>query len=350
MKNSEFRTGGEIAAKNKEEQMFGGNEGSLRYASDVSAAELAAVLDEYIEYYKSELLNIDVEFKREIEYLIENTPNNGVIDGYPIEVYLNNEFYGLYTMNIPKDEWLYNMDDKNDNHIVMVGQQHLPTTEFKEEANFKDWECEVGMPTTQTLEKFNRLVNFISNSTDEEFKQSLSQYINIDAAIHYYVFSHLFYLSDNYGKNLVMVTYDGKIWSPTLYDLDTSFGTLFNGRDEFPADSIVNIEKNLLFEKLNRNFSDEIAERYFNLRKTVLSEESIIYEIDKFYNSIPTSLFEREITKWGTDIPGYDINQMKTFIKNRLPIIDELMKNKYKKNQLRIEQQTNKFIPQKRHN
>lgn len=36
-------------------------------------------VDEYIEYYKSELLNIDVEFKREIEYLIENTPNNASI-------------------------------------------------------------------------------------------------------------------------------------------------------------------------------------------------------------------------------------------------------------------------------
>ena len=41
---------------------------------------------------------------------------------------------------------------------------------------------------------------------------------------------------------------------------------------------------------------------------------------------------------------------MKTFIKNRLPVIDELMRKKYTKNQLRIDDQTNKSIPQKRHN
>ena len=282
--------------------------------------------------------------------LFENTPNYGVIDGFPIEVYLNNEFYGLYTLNIPKDEWLYNMDDKNDNHIVMIGDQHLPTTEFRKKANFTNWQCEVGVANDQTLEKFNRLVDFIKNSTDEEFKQSLDQYVNIDAAINYYIIIQVFYLSDNYGKNLVMATYDGKIWYPTLYDLDTSFGTLFNGRDEFPADSIVNIENNLLFEKLNRNFSNEIAKRYFELRQDILSEQSIVYEIDKFYNSIPRSLFQRETEKWGTDIPGYDISQMKTFIKNRLPVIDELMRKKYTKNQLRIDDQTNKSIPQKRHN
>ena len=43
--------------------------------------------------------------------VLTNTPNNGLIDGFPVEVYLNNEFYGLYTLNIPKDEWLYGMDD-----------------------------------------------------------------------------------------------------------------------------------------------------------------------------------------------------------------------------------------------
>jgi hypothetical protein len=51
VKNSEFRTGGEIAAKSKGEQMFGDSESSLRYASDVSAAELAAA-QEYLKSYR----------------------------------------------------------------------------------------------------------------------------------------------------------------------------------------------------------------------------------------------------------------------------------------------------------
>ena len=38
-----------------------------------------STVDEYLEYYKSEVTNIEVEFKQEIKYLIENTPNNASI-------------------------------------------------------------------------------------------------------------------------------------------------------------------------------------------------------------------------------------------------------------------------------
>ena len=53
--------------------------------------------------------------------LFNDSPNNGAIDGFPIEVYLNDEFLGLYTMNIPKDAWMFNMDEDNEKHTVVVG-------------------------------------------------------------------------------------------------------------------------------------------------------------------------------------------------------------------------------------
>ena len=51
--------------------------------------------------------------------LFEDTPNYGLIDGYPIEIYINDEFLGLYTLNIPKDAWLFNIDEDNPNNIVI---------------------------------------------------------------------------------------------------------------------------------------------------------------------------------------------------------------------------------------
>ena len=30
--------------------------------------------------------------------------------------YLNDEFLGIYTMNIPKDAWMFNMDEDNEKH------------------------------------------------------------------------------------------------------------------------------------------------------------------------------------------------------------------------------------------
>ena len=41
---------------------------------------------------------------------LKNAPNGGVVDGYPVVIYNNGEFLGLYTLNIPKDKWMFGME------------------------------------------------------------------------------------------------------------------------------------------------------------------------------------------------------------------------------------------------
>ena len=259
--------------------------------------------------------------------VLSNTPNNGLIDGFPVEVYLNNEFYGLYTLNIPKDEWLYGMDDKNKNHIIMVGEEYTQETLFKN-LDIGKWQNQLGDNSLETQKKFLRLSDFIINSTDEEFKKHFDQYLNLDSSLNYYVLCNILNISDNVAKNLIFVTYNGKVWYPTLYDLDTSFGAYYNGTNLYEPNYIVPLENNTFFKRFNQLFSKEIADRYFELRKNILSEENIINEIDKFYSQIDQSSLEKEQEKW-QDIPGYDITQMKDFIKQRLPYIDQLMRSRY---------------------
>ena len=228
------------------------------------------------------------------------------------------------------------MDDKNPNHIMFVSEGWKATNMFREVANFYDWECQVGEQTEETLDKFNRLIEFVMNSTDKEFKDNIHNYINIDAAINYYILTQTLHISDNVGKNIIMITYDGKIWYPSLYDLDTAFGTYFNGEEEFLYDSLLNMESNNLFKRLNDNFSNEIADRYFELREDILTEKNINNEIDNFYNSIPKDSLKKEKNKWGENIPGFEVAQMKNFIKSRLPIIDNYMKEKYTQSKMCI--------------
>ena len=47
---------------------------------------------------------------------LKNSPNNGAIDGYPIKLYLNGKYEGLYTLNVPKDAYMFGMDDSKDEH------------------------------------------------------------------------------------------------------------------------------------------------------------------------------------------------------------------------------------------
>ena len=255
--------------------------------------------------------------------LFQNTPNNGLIDGFPVEVYLNNEFHGLYTLNIPKEDWLYGMDDNNPNHIIMVGEKYSQATTFKE-VSIDGWNNQLDDNSPTVQQKMLRLINFVVNSTDQEFKENIEDYLNLDATLNYYVLCHTLNIADNNAKNLIFVTYDGKIWYPTLYDLDTTFGSYYHGLELYPTDYDLQMNHNRLFERLSILFKKEIEQRYKELRQNILSEENIINEIDKVYLQIEPSLFEKEQQKWG-QLPGYELTQLKEYIHERLPYVDKMM-------------------------
>ena len=255
--------------------------------------------------------------------LFQNTPNNGLIDGFPVEVYLNNEFHGLYTLNIPKEDWLYGMDDNNPNHIIMVGEKYSTATTFKE-VNIDGWNNQLDDNSPTVQQKMLRLINFVVNSTDQEFKENIEDYLNLDATLNYYVLCHTLNIADNNAKNLIFVTYDGKIWYPTLYDLDTTFGSYYHGLELYPTDYSLQMNHNRLFERLSILFKKEIEQRYKELRQNILLEENIINEIDKVYLQIEPSLFEKEQQKWG-QLPGYELTQLKEYIHERLPYVDKMM-------------------------
>ena len=266
--------------------------------------------------------------------LFMDSPNNGQIDGFPVEVYINKEFLGLYTWNIPKDNWMLNMDNSNENHIAIISNNHSLTNKFKDTTTLtnNDWEIECGPETEETITKFNRLINFIKNSSDEEFKTNFNEYLNLDAMLNYYVFTEVATLTDSIDKNMLLTTYDGEIWYPTLYDLDTSWGTTWKGTEtiEYNASMEPNYNDSILFQKFQKNFSKEIANRYFDLRKNILTKENIIKEFNTFNNSIPKSTLEKENTKWGPNIPGYNLNQIEKFLEARLPILDNKIYAYYK--------------------
>lgn len=259
--------------------------------------------------------------------LFMDTPNNGVIDGFPIEVYLNGEFLGLYTWNIPKDAWMFNMDEDNENHIVLANEGWKAGSMFSSLATYNDWSVEVGSENQATLKKFNRMVGFVKNSTDEIFRNEFSNYLDLTSAIHYYIILEFAELPDNSGKNMLMSTYDGSVWYPTLYDLDTSWGTNYTGSGLYDYTLMDVASNSNLWGRLKKNFSEEIKTRYFELREDILTKENILKEFETFENSIPQEVFEREKEKWGENLPGFSLEQIEEFLDIRIPLVDEFMKN-----------------------
>jgi len=264
--------------------------------------------------------------------VLTQAPRNGAVDGFPIEIYNNGSFHGLYTFNIPKDDWQFAMDSDNPNHILLAGEWPNPDGLFHALAeDFETWSVEVGEESEETLAKLNRMIDFVINSTDEEFRENIGAYIDLDALLNYYIFAEFAYLPDNISKNMLLATYDGEIWYPSLYDLDTCWGTDFHGEEIYDyRNEYVALHSSNLFGRLEECFPIELAQRYMELREEILSRENIMGLFNDLRADIPWLTFVQDAVKWGTgvirqpsDLPGYDYDQIEEYLDYIIPVCDE---------------------------
>ena len=270
--------------------------------------------------------------------VLNDLPNHGSIDGFPVEVYINNEFLGLYTWNIPKDAWMWNIDENNPNHIVLEGSWYTEYTNFKTKLDGFEgtgWEAEAGTPNKETINNFNRLIDFINNSSDEEFVKDFDKYIDKNSALNYLMMLYLIEGIDNTGKNMMLVTYDnGNKWYLCLYDLDSTWGTWTDGTLNksykiLPEQEIADHSTNNIISRIIKTMPNEVASRWITLRKDIFSKENLLNEFDMFLESIPQESFRKEQNRW-QDLPGFGMEQIEEFLKFRLEYIDNIMQEKIK--------------------
>lgn len=248
---------------------------------------------------------------------------------------MDGQYLGLYTVNIPKDGWMFGMSKKNENHLLMCAEHSSPLAiRFRGEAAGlpdTDWDIKHGPETDPeamavAYEKLNRAIRFVMNSTDEEFHSHFSEYFNLDAALNYYCFVWYTNTSDNMAKNLMLATLDGKVWYPMLYDLDTCFGLYYDGTGVFSPEKTGDTyqgAESLFWERLVKVFPNELRERYFELRKTVFNEAYIMALFEAFESEIPADAWQREREKW-PDAPGqaYGLDSIRQHIRDREGFVD----------------------------
>ena len=263
--------------------------------------------------------------------LLRTSPCNGAIDGFPIKVYYNNNYEGIYTWNIPKDKWMFNMDDTLDNHCVLCGEEYNSGCFLT--ANARAWSDEIhdAMPTS-IVTSFNAFQNFVINSTDDEFKTNLENYVYVDSLIDYYIFQYVICGLDSMGKNQLFATYDGTKWIATSYDMDSTFGLYWNGqsfvsttyRMQEDYESGKNGAANKLYVRLEKLFVNEIKARYKQLRADILSYNNIVNTFEPFMDIIGNDLYAEDLTIY-TGIPSgstNNIQQIRNYYRDRLVYVD----------------------------
>lgn len=284
-----------------------------------------------------------VKSRDNVSYRLTSLVNGGAVDGYPVLLYINDEPQGLYTFNTAKDEDLFNMSG-NDEYLI-TSDSYKDDSLFKARVDFSDpntgWEKEyMGNKTDEEVEdSINKLIDFTINNDGESFKNGIGNYLDVDGAIDYMIYFYYICAADNTAKNMLWATFDGKVWLPSAYDLDSTFS---NGNADFTFytyDTMLpsfnddgSIKSNtpnemLLWTRLLNNYRSEIKERYNELRKNILTSDSIIKMFESFRRQIPDNAYSDNLAIWPS-LPnsGEDnYNRIYDFIKDREKLMDEII-------------------------
>ena len=231
-----------------------------------------------------------------IEY--RESSNSGAVDGFPVKVYVNGVYQGLYTWNIRKDESMFNMDDETGTHSALIADGSNDITLWRALPNIDgtDWTDELNDIVPDAIKTgFQNVYKFVMTATDDEFKNNIEQYFYKSSLIDYYVFIYAIQMVGGLAKSQTMFTYDAQKFLANIYDMDTTWALMWSGADFYPTNmtcpegymAIAGQEKsNLLYERVVNTFTDEMRERYFELRSGILSNANVINHFERFTDSI----------------------------------------------------------------
>ena len=251
---------------------------------------------------------------------LQESPKLGAVDGFPIKVYSQGIYQGRYSWNIPKDKWTFNMDDSLENHVVLCGESNDAGTpsvyaSSSDSVNGTYWSDEIhDIVPESVVTAWNRVLKFVNESTDEEFKNSINDYIDIQSVIDYLIFNILFGNQDAFGKNQLVITYDLAKWFISAYDMDQLCGLDWLGAFvEYNSDYPLTVAKrNNLILKTVRCFPNEITARYGELRNSVLTVENVINEFERWTDICPISLVNEDFAETTADGAFVDIPSKET--------------------------------------
>ena len=240
----------------------------------------------------------------------------GAVDGFPIAVYINDQYWGLYTFNIPKDDWMAKMPKKSKDKYAIIDTIWTPQGAFLKETNLKDDQMELQFcstkDTTWAKDSVNELIRAViaSYNSVDDFNKAVSPLLDIDSAIDYYIFSVLVDNDDGIFRNYLLQTFDGKKWYFAAYDLDSIFGRTPDFLEHMPAKSDTNdwrdhgvtfenvTTANRLMYQLWKFYKDEILKRTKALVDGVMSDSAVDTAFVDFVRHIPLKAFDAELDVW----------------------------------------------------
>ena len=278
------------------------------------------------------------------------------INGFPCIMYINDELQGIYNFNLdrystksfgytdPNKVLVYEISANSD---TTAGAFHSWTEASgkSEDAYYKsDFEC-LYPPTraagNDNLSELKRLIEWVDKSSDEDFKDNISRYFNLEYLLRYYLNVLVFGLVDSLGKNAKLTSFDsGLTWYFQFYDADTSCGLnnsgflLFESDIEMGDENVFNTTGSRLWQRVSFLFQNELKEQYALMRQDRFTVDNIMkYLYGEQISRIPATYYNKDMQakylNFGSSylyaLHGNSEHQIRKWIRERIMYVDTLL-------------------------
>lgn len=259
---------------------------------------------------------------------------SAVPDGFPIKLFHNGTYIGLYTLQIKKHRDNYNMGKSKPQNIHIDGEDYANSL-FNGENNIIWSKFEIRNPKglidingneydgdsptelSDTDELSNTVKEYIKNfslkASNIITTTDFEDIINVDYSIDYFLLMSFVMNIDVFTNNTQWCTWDGGIWFPLNYDNDQCFGLYWEGykirnaSGQLPSDCILGltIQSGTPFTKLLNLYKNRIDLRYKELvDKNILTVENVMQQLKDWCNNIGKKEYDKEFEKWN-ETPSY---------------------------------------------
>lgn len=262
-----------------------------------------------------------------------------------VEVVFDKSYQGVFMLSEQVDRKQLQLKKLKDNTIkgqLIKGRNYGPSILFrqiikqpnKEREHWDGYELKYPkFKDTIDWSSLYEFTDFVINSTNNKFKETIDEKFELNNAIDYFIFVNVTSAMDNMAKNIYTARYNSD--SPYFYvpwDLDGTWG--YNWEGEIHQNATDKIYSNGLYNRLlqqnPQKFRQRLVQRWQQLRQDLLTYESLKNDIEETHQLLlANNVFEKEMAAW-KDYKASENNKkhMLKTIQERLEFLDRYFDKK----------------------
>ena len=277
------------------------------------------------------------------------------VNGFPVLMYINDELQGVYNFNLdrystksfgytdPEKCLVYEVSANSDTTAGAFYKWTEASGKDKLSYYKSDFEC-LYPPTraagNDNMSELIRLIEWVNDSSDEDFKDNFEQYFDKEYVLRYYLYVLVFGAVDSLGKNMKLASWDGLKWYPQVYDADTTIGLDNTGFLKFDMDiemgdeGVFNTTGSQLWQRIVLLFQQELRTEYALMRQDRFTVDNIMkYLYGEQISQIPATFYNKDMqTKYlnfGSSylyaLHGNGEQHIRKWIRERITYVDSLL-------------------------